>query len=212
MVRAVQTNPAPDGKDRLGTTQTKTDSIWVASGLQRVSGIKNWGVQVEWQFWVLKPDGNWTDQIQTCRKLPSPQPLSSLSLSQPQICRDPARSQPDPLRSVEFSLIYGDKPTAVALLVLSEIDCRHPSQNWINPCLVSLGGGCYFAPSDLVGSGLSPNPWTGLVMVWISNQFFGAWWRHTLFYLVRFYIEHLDELQLNSGAFGRIKGKQNFNT
>ena len=47
MVRAVQTNPAPDGKDRLGTTQTKTDSIWVASGLQRVSGIKNWGVQVE---------------------------------------------------------------------------------------------------------------------------------------------------------------------
>ena len=135
-----------------------------------------------------------------------------LPLSQPQICRDPARSQPDPLRSVEFSLIYGDKPTAVALLVLSEIDCRHPSQNWINPCLVSLGGGCYFAPLDLVGSGLSPNPWTGLVMVWISNQFFGAWWRHTLFYLVRFYIEHLDELQLNSGAFGHIKGKQNFNT
>lgn len=72
MVRAVQINTAPDRKDQPGTTQTKTDSIRVASDLQRVSGIKNWGVWVEWQFWVLKPDGNRTDQIQTRQKLPSP--------------------------------------------------------------------------------------------------------------------------------------------
>lgn len=36
MVRAVQINMAPDRKDQPGTTQTETDSIRVASGLQQV--------------------------------------------------------------------------------------------------------------------------------------------------------------------------------